>query len=143
MSPSATIRQFQPADADATVALWEACGLTRPWNDPHVDIARKLTAQPELFLVAEDEGAIIGSVMAGYDGHRGWMYYLATASTHRGLGVGRSLVAAAEELLEAMGCPKSQLMVRNDSHSAIDFYTQLGYETNEVRVLGKRLITDA
>lgn len=143
MRASATIRQFAPADTDATVALWEACGLTRPWNDPHADIARKLTVQPELFLVAEVEGEVIGSVMAGYDGHRGWMYYLATAPSQRGLGVGRSLVAAAEELLEAMGCPKAQLMVRNDNHAASDFYTGIGYETNAVLVLGKRLIADA
>lgn len=143
MPASVTIRQFEPADANATVALWEACGLTRPWNDPHADIARKLAVQPELFLVAEAGGDIVGSVMAGYDGHRGWMYYLATAPAHRGQGVGGSLVAAAEGLLAAMGCPKSQLMVRDDNHPAIDFYTGLEYEPNAVLVLGKRLIADA
>lgn len=136
------IRQFAPSDTDETVALWEACGLTRPWNDPRADIARKLTTQPELFLVATLEEIVVGSVMAGYDGHRGWMYYLATAHAHRGQGIGSALVAEAERKLEALGCPKTQLMVRADNLQAIGFYSALGYESNEVVVLGKRMIED-
>ncbi|ALJ20143.1 GNAT family acetyltransferase [Microbacterium sp. No. 7] len=140
--PRAEIREFDARDTDETVALWEACGLTRPWNDPRADIARKLASQPELFLVAEDASRIVGSVMAGYDGHRGWMYYLATAVSHRGQGLGRALVAEVERRLEVRGCPKAQLMVRSDNRRATGFYAALGYEANDVLVLGKRLIED-
>jgi len=136
------IRSFQTADEDAVVALWEQAGLTRPWNDPRADIRRKLTVQPELFLVAVDGDAVVGSVMAGYDGHRGWLYYLASAPSHRGQGIGRALVAEVERLLEAMGCPKVQLMVRPDNASARGFYDALGYVSFETWATGRRLIVD-
>jgi len=142
---SVSIRVFAPDDTDAVVALWEAAGLTRPWNDPRADIARKLTVQPELFLVAVDAdepGSLAGSVMAGYDGHRGWLYYLATASHRRGEGIARRLVEAAEERLLAMGCPKVQLMVRPENTAARGFYDALGYEPFETWATGKRLIAD-
>jgi len=132
------IRSFQTA----VVALWEQAGLTRPWNDPRADIRRKLTVQPELFLVAVDGDAVVGSVMAGYDGHRGWLYYLASAPSHRGQGIGRALVAEVERLLEAMGCPKVQLMVRPDNASARGFYDALGYVSFETWATGRRLIVD-
>ncbi|WP_136587941.1 GNAT family acetyltransferase [Microbacterium hydrothermale] len=136
------IRAFAPADEDAVVALWEQAGLTRPWNDPRADIRRKLTVQPELFLVAVDDDTVVGSVMAGYDGHRGWLYYLASAASHRGRGVGRALVTEAERLLEQMGCPKVQLMVRPDNAGARGFYDALAYEPFETWATGKRLIVD-
>jgi ribosomal protein S18 acetylase RimI-like enzyme len=136
------IRAFDIADEDAVVDLWDAAGLTRPWNDPRADIRRKLTVQPELFLVAVDGGELIGSVMAGYDGHRGWLYYLAAAESHRGRGVGRALVAEAERLLEALGCPKVQLMVRPDNSGARGFYDAVGYEPFETWATGRRLIVD-
>ncbi|MDF2992026.1 MAG: family acetyltransferase [Microbacterium sp.] len=136
------IRPFTLVDEDAVVALWDEAGLTRPWNDPHADIRRKLTVQPELFLVAVDAEVIVGSVMAGYDGHRGWLYYLAAAASHRGSGVGRALVAEAERLLEALGCPKVQLMVRPDNVGARGFYDALGYEPFETWATGKRLVVD-
>ncbi|SDC34852.1 GNAT family acetyltransferase [Microbacterium enclense] len=136
------IRAFASTDEDAVVALWEEAGLTRPWNDPRVDIRRKLTVQPELFLVAVEDRRVIGSVMAGYDGHRGWLYYLATAPSSRGRGVARALVAEAERLLEAMGCPKVQLMVRPDNTGARGLYDALGYEPFDTWATGKRLIVD-
>lgn len=139
---TAQVRKFNIEDTEMTISLWEDCGLTRPWNDPRADIARKLTTQPELFLVIPDGHRIVASVMAGYDGHCGWMYYLATAPSHRGQGLGQALVAEVERRLEQLGCPKSQLMVRTDNSDAIGFYTALGYETNAVSVLGKRLIED-
>jgi len=158
MTTAFTIRTFDRRDTDAVVALWEDAGLTRPWNDPRADIARKLAVQPELFLVAvepaaagagtgtgmgTDESArIVGSVMAGYDGHRGWLYYLASASDRRGAGIGRGLVAEAERLLLAMGCPKVQLMVRAGNEQVLGFYDALGYERFEVGNTGKRLIRD-
>lgn len=139
-----SIRAFDPADTDAVVSLWTDAGLTRPWNDPRRDIERKLTVQPELFLVAHDEsGVVVGSVMAGYDGHRGWLHYLATAVTHRGQGVARALVSEAERLLESMGCPKVQLMVREGNEQVLGFYDALGYERFSVAHTGKRLVADA
>lgn len=140
---SIDIRPFTRADTEAVVALWHAARLTRPWNDPHRDIERKLAVQPELFLVADDAGAVVGSVMAGYDGHRGWLYYLASDPARRGQGIARALVATAEERLLAMGCPKVQLMVRPDNEAAQGFYDALGYEPFDTWATGKRLIADA
>ena len=145
---SITVRAFAPADEDVVVELWHEVGLTRPWNDPRADIRRKLTVQPELFLVAVDQsveattGLVVGTVMAGYDGHRGWLYYLASAPSHRGQGVGRALVAEAERLLETMGCPKVQLMVRPENEEVRGFYAELGYEPFSVWTTGKRLVVD-
>jgi ribosomal protein S18 acetylase RimI-like enzyme len=137
------IRAFEREDTETVVALWRAVGLTRPWNDPYQDIERKLTVQPELFLVAVDAGEVVGSVMAGYDGHRGWLYYLASDPERRGEGIGRALVQAAEERLVAMGCPKVQLMVRPDNHAARGFYGGLDYEPFDTWATGKRLIADS
>ncbi|MCI1017846.1 GNAT family acetyltransferase [Microbacterium sp. C5A9] len=144
-----TVRAFDRADTDAVVELWSDAGLTRPWNDPRLDIERKLAVQPELFLVAEAAGeknlgsTIVGSVMAGYDGHRGWLYYLASARSHRGRGVARALVDEAERLLLAMGCPKVQLMIREGNEGVLGFYEGLGYEQFTVSNTGKRLVVDA
>ncbi|GAA2005712.1 GNAT family acetyltransferase [Microbacterium ulmi] len=136
------IRPFRPSDTDEVVALWHATGLTRPWNDPRKDIERKLSVQPELFLVATAGGAVVGSVMAGYDGHRGWLYYLAAAPERRREGIARALVAEAERRLLALGCPKVQLMVRPGNEGARGFYDALGYEPFETWATGKRLIAD-
>lgn len=136
------IRPFALTDTEAVVSLWQETGLTRSWNDPYRDISRKLAVQPELFLVAEDDGDIVGTVMAGYDGHRGWLYYLATAPARRGEGIARRLVESAEERLRQMGCPKVQLMVRPENGGVHDFYAALGYEPFETWNTGKRLIAD-
>ena len=136
------IRPFAPADTEQVVALWHAAGLTRPWNDPHLDIQRKLAVQPELFLVAVDRKDVVGSVMAGYDGHRGWLYYLASATERRGEGIARALVGQAEARLVAMGCPKVQLMVRPENEVARGFYDALDYEPFDTWATGKRLIAD-
>lgn len=145
----AQIRPFLATDTEQAVALWDECGLTRPWNDPRADIERALGAQPEFFLAAttaasaSGDETLVGTVMAGYDGHRGWMYYLATAPSHRGTGLGRRLVREVERLLEAAGCPKAMLMVRSTNARVLGFYDELGYEQEEVLVLSKRLIHDA
>ncbi len=136
------IRAFEPHDEAAVVALWEACKLTRPWNDPHKDIARKLAVQPELFFVGEDENEIVASVMAGYEGHRGWVNYLAVAPAFRGRGYGRALMQHVETALERRGCPKLSLLVRGSNPDAIAFYHRLGYVQDESVSLGKRLIAD-
>ena len=136
------IRTFTKADEAAVVTLWRGAGLTRPWNDPHADIARKQTVQPELFLVGELGGEIIASAMAGYDGHRGSVYYVAVSPGHQRRGHARALMAEVEIRLKALGCPKLNLMVRHDNSAALGFYERLGYDTQAVQTLGKRLIVD-
>lgn len=136
------IRPFERADEAPVVSLWEECGLTRSWNDPHKDIARKLTVQPELFLVGVTDGAVMASVMAGYEGHRGWMNYLAVAARFRGRGLGRALIEHVERLLLERGCPKVNLQVRASNPDAAAFYRRLGYVQDESISLGKRLIVD-
>jgi ribosomal protein S18 acetylase RimI-like enzyme len=136
------IRPFVEADESAVVALWEECGLTRPWNDPRADIARKLKVQRDLFLVGEARGRIMASVMAGYDGHRGWVNYLAVLPAQRGRGHGRRLMREVEQALLAVGCPKLNLQVRTDNASALEFYRRIGYAQDAAVSLGKRLIAD-
>lgn len=136
------IRPFEETDTEQVVALWHSCGLVRPWNDPHRDIYRKLTVQRELFLVIEVDGAVMASAMAGYDGHRGWVNYLAVAPEARGAGHGRALMGEIERLLLARGCPKLGLQVRADNEQALGFYRALGYEPDAAVSLGKRLIPD-
>ena len=136
------IRAYQSADEAAIVALWKECGLTRPWNDPHRDIARKLTEQPELFLVGTLGNEIVASAMVGFDGHRGWVYYLAVAERHRKHSFGRALMQEAERLLIERGCPKVNLQVRSSNAGVIEFYRKLGYSVDETVSLGKRLIPD-
>jgi len=136
------IRAFEPQDEAAVVALWEACKLTRPWNDPRKDIARKLAVQPELFLVGIVENAIVASVMAGYEGHRGWVNYLAVWPACRGRGYGRMLMQHVEAALERRGCPKVSLLVRNSNRDAMEFYRRLGYAEDASVSFGKRLVAD-
>ena len=136
------IRQFALPDETAVIALWQRCELTRPWNDPQKDIRRKLTVQPELFLVGELGGRLVATVMAGYDGHRGWVNYLAVAPEHRKSGFGRTLMRHVEALLEARGCPKLNLQVRTSNGAVLDFYRAIGYSVDDTVSLGKRLIHD-
>lgn len=152
------IRPFELADTEPVVALWRAAGLVVPWNDPYRDIERKLTVQPELFLVAEATGAdgagvdgaesdgadgrVVGTAMVGYDGHRGWVNYLAVDGAHRGGGLGARLMAEAERLLLERGCPKLNLQVRSTNTAVIEWYRRLGYELDGAVGLGKRLIPD-
>lgn len=137
------VRPLEDADVDDVVELWHEVGITRPWNDPRTDIRRARAVWPELLLVAVDGRALVGSVMAGYDGHRGWLYYLATAPTRRGEGIGRRLVQEAEARLLALGCPKVMLMVRAGNDTVLEFYDALDYTRETSRVTGKRLIPDA
>ena len=136
------IRQFSLDDETAVVGLWQRCDLTRAWNDPHKDILRKLTVQPELFLVGELEDTLIASVMAGYDGHRGSVNYLAVAPEHRKAGHARMLMRHVEACLEAMGCPKLNMQVRTSNAAVLDFYRRIGYGVDDAVSLGKRLIPD-
>lgn len=136
------IRPFVMADEEAVIALWQSCELLRPWNDPRKDIQRKLTTQPELFLVGDVRGMVVASVMAGFDGHRGWVNYLAVAPGHRQSGFGRMLMHHVEACLKDRGCPKLNLQIRASNHGVVEFYRRLGYASDEVVSLGKRLIPD-
>ena len=120
------IRPFNPDDESAVVALWQECDLIRPWNDPHKDIARKLRARPDLFLVGVLGGRIVACVVAGYEGHRGWLNYLAVAPELQRRGLARSIVSEAERLLREAGCPKINLQVRTSNKGVIEFYRRLG-----------------
>ena len=138
------IRAFEKADSDAVVSLWQQAGLTRPWNDPHKDIARKLKVQPELFLVAvgADQKSICGTLMAGYDGHRGWLNYMAVSPTSRGKGVGRLLIERAKKMLLAIGCSKINLQIRSDNLQAQAFYRSVGFDDDACVSMGLRLVED-
>ena len=133
-----SIRAATAADREITVALWEAAGLTRPWNDPRGDFDLALATPTSTILLAEADVGLVGSVMVGFDGHRGWVYYLATAPERRGQGVGRALMTAAEDWLKAQGSPQIHLMVRGDNAAARGFYDALGYELQDVVTIGKR-----
>ncbi|NJL85352.1 MAG: GNAT family acetyltransferase [Leptolyngbyaceae cyanobacterium SM1_1_3] len=136
------IRPFKQSDESAVVALWDCCGLLRPWNDPHQDIVRKLQVQPDLFLVGVLDRQIIATAMVGYDGHRGWINYFAVAATHRQQGYGHRLMSEVESRLHELGCPKINLQIRCDNLEAIRFYEQIGFEPDAVVSFGKRLLPD-
>ncbi len=133
------IRTAEPADREAVIAAWEATGLTRPWNDPIVDFDRALAGATSTVLVGLDDATVIAAVMVGEDGHRGWVYYLAVREDARGRGLGREMMAAAEDWLQGRGALKVQLMVRESNAGVIGFYEALGYEDSDVRVLGRWL----
>ena len=139
---SVVIRAFRRDDTEAVVSLWRRAGLVVPWNDPYLDIERKLTVQPELILVVDDGVAVVGAAMVGYDGHRGWVNYLAVDESRRGEGLGASLMREAERLLVERGCPKVNLQVRTSNTGVIEWYRSLGYELDQAVSLGKRLIPD-
>jgi ribosomal protein S18 acetylase RimI-like enzyme len=139
---SIEIRPIRPDETEAVVALWEACDLIRHWNDPRKDIERKLRVDPDLFLVAVEGELVVGVVMAGYEGHRGWINYLAVDLGRRRQGLGKRLMAAAERLLAERGCPKINLQVRSENADVIAFYGAIGYQKDDVVSLGKRLMDD-
>ncbi len=139
---SMQIRSYQASDEPAVIDLWVRCGLTRPWNDPRLDIQRKLTVQAEWFLVGVVDQQLVATVMAGYDGHRGWINYLAVDPREQRCGYGRAIMEAAENRLRAAGCPKINLQIRRDNLQAIAFYEQIGFKEDDVVSFGKRLIVD-
>ena len=136
------VRAFRESDEARVVELWTFAGLVRAWNDPKKDIARKLKVQRELFLVAELEGVVVGVVMAGYDGHRGWINYLAVDIGQRRRGIGSALMRDAERRLRLLGCPKINLQVRAENSEVQAFYAALGFKNDPVASLGKRLEDD-
>ncbi|WP_024279964.1 GNAT family acetyltransferase [Xanthobacter sp. 126] len=127
------------ADTEALAALWERAGLTRPWNDPHADIALARRGPHSTILVARDGGRILGSAMVGHDGHRGWVYYLAVEPDLQGRGLGRALLRAAEDWLRARAVPKLMLLVRPDNEKVRGFYAAEGYVEEPRIVFSRRL----
>lgn len=136
------IRVFSSGDEVQLIALWRDCGLIVPQNNPVGDIKRKMAVNPELFLVGEYQGDIIASVMGGYEGHRGWINYLAVSPGHRQKGFGALIMAAVEERIREKGCPKINLQVRSSNEAVIRFYESLGYGLDAVVGMGKRLEGD-
>ena len=136
------IRTYQDGDEVAVIELWQQCGLIVPWNNPHRDIARKRADSPQLFFVGVIADALVATCMAGYDGHRGWIYYLAVAEALQRQGIAAQLVRHAETELRRLGCPKLDLMVRDTNAAVISFYRSIGYGEDPVVVLSKRLIED-
>ncbi|MBT4014728.1 MAG: GNAT family acetyltransferase [Deltaproteobacteria bacterium] len=136
------VRPYRTDDEESLVSLWQVCELTVPWNNPHKDIARKLQVQPELFLVGILDSRLIATVMGGYDGHRGWINYLAVHPDFQGNGYGQGIMNSVETALREMGCPKINLQIRTGNDKIGSFYQKLGFTNDHVVSMGKRLEAD-
>jgi ribosomal protein S18 acetylase RimI-like enzyme len=139
---SLSIDTYRDGDEDSIIKLWQECGLVVPWNNPLTDIARKIADSPELFFTGRIDSKLVASCMAGYDGHRGWIYFLAVARSEQRKGFAAQLVAHVEAQLIELGCPKLELMVRDRNSEVIAFYEAIGFNLDPVRVLSKRLLKD-
>jgi len=134
------IRSYSEPDEATVAALWREVFAGSPsWNHPETDIQRKLAVQRELFVVATIDSELVGTAMAGYDGHRGWVYYVVVSPRHRRRGIGTALMKGVEQRLASMGCPKLNLQVRATNEEVVAFYRKLGYEVEERISMGKRL----
>jgi ribosomal protein S18 acetylase RimI-like enzyme len=133
------IVKYKPAFQSVVVDLWKKCGLIVPQNNPVQDIRKKIDFQPDLFFVALLNDNVIGSIMVGYEGHRGWLNYLAVLPEHQSHGYGRKLVEKAVYELEKLGCVKINLQVRRSNVSVVEFYKHLGFKEDDVTSMGKRL----
>jgi len=140
------IIEFEEKQRSDVVHLWETCELTRPWNDPDRDIDRVLQHEVgKLFILKRNDSVndkVLGSVMVGYDGHRGSVYYLAVHPDFQKQDLGRILMDHSENYLRSLGCPKLNLNIRTTNLTVIEFYDRLGYLEDEVVTMSKRLITD-
>jgi ribosomal protein S18 acetylase RimI-like enzyme len=136
------IREFREQDRKAVISLWRRCGLLVPWNHPDLDIDRKLGVQSELFLVGVIEDSVVAVAMGGYEGHRGWINYLAVDPGMRRKGLGRMMMERIEAGLRDMGCPKINLQVRESNLDIIRFYEKIGYSSDHVIGFGKKLVED-
>jgi ribosomal protein S18 acetylase RimI-like enzyme len=136
------IREFREQDNAQVIALWQRCNLVVPWNDPAQDIRRKLQVDRDLFLVGCRHERIVATVMGGYDGHRGWINYLATDPGEQRKGYGRAIMQAVESRIKARGCPKINLQIRAGNTAVVAFYSALGYSVDDVIGMGRRLESD-
>jgi ribosomal protein S18 acetylase RimI-like enzyme len=137
--PPLTIATIADRDIPDVIVLWQACGLTRPWNDPASDIALARRGPNSTILIGRDAGAIVATAMVGHDGHRGWVYYVATDLERRKMGYGRVIMNAAEDWLREAGLAKVQLMVRRENAHAGAFYQSIGYAESQTIVFAKWL----
>ena len=138
-APTLTIAPIEDADIATVIALWQRCGLTRPWNDPAADIALACKGANAAVLAGRDGNAVVATVLVGHDGHRGWVYYVAVDPDHRHKGYGGIVMEAAESWLRVRGIEKLQLMVRSDNSQVQTFYQSLGYLAQERIVYAKWL----
>ena len=136
------IRPYQDRDEKDVIELWHNCNLVVPWNNPKLDIERKLKVNPNLFLVGLIEGKVVATVMGGYEGHRGWINYLAVSPEIRQKGVGQQMVEEVEAKLRKLGCPKINIQVRSSNKGVIEFYEKVGFSVDDVISMGKRLVDD-
>ena len=139
---SLLIRPLKEGDEEALVSLWNMCKLTVPWNNPYKDIVRKLKVQADLFLVGYLEDKLIASVMAGYDGHRGWINYFAVHPDFQARGYGKQLMDNVENGLRELGCPKINLQIREENDKVLSYYQKLGFVEEKRINMGKRLEDD-
>jgi ribosomal protein S18 acetylase RimI-like enzyme len=136
---SIEVRSAKTAEAKAIIGVWDECGLTRPWNDPESDLSFSFSSENSDVLVAFHNEKLIGTLMVGHDGHRGWVYYLAVLPEFRRADIGRRLMSAAEAWLKARNVPKLNIMFREGNEMAAGFYEALGFETSGVHVVEKFL----
>jgi len=136
------VRAFEESDTESVVDLWQQCGLIVPWNDPIKDIQRKTLVGRELFLIGSVREHTVASIMGGYEGHRGWINYLAVHPEHQRQGYGKQMVNTLETQLLALGCPKINLQIRHGNHAVQAFYESLGFADDKAMSMGKRLIPD-
>ena len=139
MTDETCCREIQDGDVAQVVALWNAAGVSRPWNDPDVDIAFARRSPHSTILVLTRQTRVIATAMIGEDGHRGWVYYVATLPELQGQGIGRRIMVAAENWLQQRGVWKVQLLVRADNTSVVEFYEHLGYRDTQTTCLQKVL----
>ena len=137
--PALAIGDIADADVASVIALWQACGLTRPWNDPAADIALARRGPHSTILIGRDRGAMVATAMVGHDGHRGWVYYVATDPQLRAKGYGRAIMNAAEDWLRAAGIAKLQLLVRPENAGVAAFYQSIGFGEQKILFFTKWL----
>ena len=134
-----SIAEITDGDVADVIALWQRCGLTRPWNDPASDIALARRRDNSTVLIGRDGNTIVATAMVGHDGHRGWVYYVAVDPERQGKGLGRTIMGAVEDWLREAGIQKLQLLVRRENAKAGAFYQTLGYAESTSVMLAKWL----
>ena len=137
-----SVTEYSPEYENEVIELWRKCDLTRPWNNPKLDIERKLKVDAELFLVGLIDDKVVATVMGGYEGHRGWVNYLAVDPEYQRQGLGRQIMEAIEDRLLEKSCPKINIQIRGDNTEAVRFYDRIGYKTEDIVSMGKRLVED-
>jgi ribosomal protein S18 acetylase RimI-like enzyme len=138
--PAMKIASYAAVQFEGVRALWEEVFPSDPpWNRAEIAIPQKLAVQPELFLVAESDGVVIGTAMAGYDGHRGWLYTIAVRPDFQRQGIGSALISEAEGRLRLIGCDKINLQIRAGNEEVVAFYRRHGYDVEERVSMGKRM----